>query len=151
MKMQSCIPLSLCPDFTTMWSQRCILSAVASTESIYSPQSCLKKWFHCHLIHYLAQRCQLSCKWRTVRQERMLWYSLCVWECACGRMSFHLFTWVWWLNICWMQSFGSTFLYVLSVCTYVCLHLNVLLYAFMKDSQFNKPVWEFPFGLFNKF
>lgn len=50
-------------DFNTVWSQRLILSAVVSTESIFSLKASLRKWFHCPLIHYMVQRCQLSCKW----------------------------------------------------------------------------------------
>lgn len=46
------------------------LSVVVSTKiHHFSKDSLHKKWFHCPLIHYMKQPCQLSCKWLKVQLQ----------------------------------------------------------------------------------
>lgn len=51
-------------SFNTHTVKDLFLSAVVSTKIHHFPKDPLyKKWFHCPLIRYMKQPCQLSCKW----------------------------------------------------------------------------------------
>lgn len=57
-------------SFNTHTVKDFFLSATVATKiHHFSKDSLHKKWFHCPLIHYMKQPCQLSCKWLKVQLQ----------------------------------------------------------------------------------
>lgn len=64
MKMRFSTSFNLCLDFQHNAKSQSDFYQLLYSLNPSSPRGAsLKKWFHCPLIHYVQQRCQLSCKW----------------------------------------------------------------------------------------